>query len=155
MELTTKNYKTVIIKNYIKTNPIFFLFNGTNQKAYDWIVIEQVLKNMNFKYYKIFNKTTIKTLDKSVYQNVKTTINGVTFFIKPTLDLKSLKKRVLLNNFEPLLFTLITIKINNKIYSTKQLKNTLSLDYKTVKLVLYQFQITYLKFYHNFRNNVI
>ena len=150
MELTSKNYKINKIKNYIKTNHIFFLFNGNTLKSYDWIVTEQFFKNMHFKYYKIFNKSAIKTLNKSVYKQIKTTINGITFFIVPIQDITSLTKQLLFNNFELLFFSLIALKINNKMYSSKQLKNTRSLNYKTNKLLIYQFNITHLKFYYNF-----
>ena len=149
MEFTTKDYKINKIKNYIKTNHIFFLFNGSTLKSYDWITAEQSLKNMNFEYYKIFNKTTIKTLNNSVFKQIKTTINGVTFLIKPTENVKLLKKQLLLHNFEPLLFSLIALRINNKMYSNKQLKNTHSFNYKTNKLLIYQYNATRLKFYYN------
>jgi len=149
MKLSKKNYKASKIKNYIKTNHIFFLFNGNTLKSHDWISIEQVLKNMNFKYCRLFNKIAIKTLEKSIYQQIKTTINGITFFVRPTLNIKSLKKQVLLKNIEPLLFSFIAIKINNKTYSNKQLKSICLLDYKINKLLTYQYNITYLKFYYN------
>ena len=126
------------------------MFNGNTLKSYDWIITEQFFKNMNFKYYKIFNKAAIKTLNKSVYKKIKTTINGITFFIKPTQNITSLTKQLLFNNFELLFFSLIAIKINNKIYSSKQLKNINSLNYKKNKLLIYQFNITHLKFYYNF-----
>jgi len=150
MELTTKNYKINKIKNYIKNNHIFFLFNGNTLKSYDWIITEQSFKNMNFKYYKIFNKAAIKTLNKSVYKQIKTTINGITFFIRPTQNIPLLTKQLLFNNFESLFFSLIALKINNKMYSSKQLKNISSLNYKTNKLLIYQFNITHLKFYYHF-----
>jgi hypothetical protein len=149
MELTSKSYKTNKIKNYIKTNHTFFLFSGNTLKSYDWISTEQNLKTMQFEYYKIFNKAAIRTLDKSVYKQIKTTINGITFFIKPDyLNFKSLSKQKLINNLEPLFFSLLVLKINNKIYSKNQLKNTRSLNYKTNKLLLSQFGVTYLKFYY-------
>lgn len=150
MELTTKNYKTSKIRNYVRINHTFFLFNGNTLNSNDWIITEQALKNMNFKYYKIFNKAAIKTLNKSIYQQVKNTINGITFFIRPTPELSSITKKVLFNNFEPLLLSLIALKINNKIYSSKQLKNTYSLNYRSNKLLIYQFSVTHLKFYYNF-----
>lgn len=148
MELTAKSYKTNKIKNYIKTNHIFFLFNGNVLKSYNWIDTEQNLKDMQFEYHKILNKASIKTLDKSIYTQIKTTINGITFFIKPNLKVKSLSKQLIINNFEQLLFSLIAIKLNNKIYSNKQLKNNYSLTYQTNKLLLSQFVITKLKCYY-------
>jgi len=150
MELTTKSYKINKIKNYIKTNHIFFLFTGNTMKSYDWIVTEQILKNISFKYYKISNITAIKTFNQSIFDQTKATINGITFFIIPNPNVSSITKQLLFNKIKPLLFSLIAVKINNKIYSNKQLKNTRSLNYKTNKLLLYQFSITHLKFYYSF-----
>jgi hypothetical protein len=149
MKITPKTYKTDKIKNYIKNNHIFFLFNGNTLKSYDWIAAEKALKNMNFRYYKIFNKATVKTLDKSIYQKIKTTINGITFFIKPTSGINFLTKQSLIKNFEPLLCSLVAVKLNNKVYMSTQIKNTNSLNYKTNKLLTYQFGVTHLKLYYN------
>jgi len=148
MKLSKKEYKTVKTKNYIKTNEIFFFFNGVNQTTYDWITTEQELANMNFTYYKVFNKAAINTLNISIYQNVKSIINGITFFIKPNTDQKSLSKYLLLSKFDSFLLTMLAIKFNQKIYSTTQLKNTYSLSYKNNKLLLYQFGISNTKFYY-------
>jgi len=150
MELITRHYKINKIKNYIRTNQIFFLFNGITLKFYDWILIEQAFKNMNFKYYKIFNKTATKTLNNSVYRQIRTTINGITFFIRLVANVKSLTKKLLFNNFEPLLFSLVVLRINNKVYSSKQLKITCSLNYETNIILKYQYNITCLKFFSNF-----
>jgi len=149
MKLSKKEYKIIKTKNFIKTNNMFFFFNGINQKTYNWIIIEQELNNINFKYYKIFNKTAINTLNASIYQNIKTIINGITFFITPNSNQKSLSKHLLLNKLDPLLLTVLAVKFNNKIYSTKQLKNTYSLNYKNNKLLFYQLGISNLKFYYN------
>jgi hypothetical protein len=90
---------------------------------------EQDLKKINFSYYKVFNKTATKTLKNSIYNNIKPIINGITFFIKPASIPKQLTKEVILDNFEPLLFMILAVKFNNKIYSITQLKKTNSLDY--------------------------
>jgi hypothetical protein len=145
MKFTTKEYKITKTKSYIQTSNLFFFFNGINRNSNDWIIIEQKLKNINFEYYKIFNKTSKKTLENSIYKNVIPTINSITFLIKLRSNTKELSKQILLNNFEPLLFTLLAVKLNNKIYSTTQLKALPSLNYSENKLLLFQFSITNLK----------
>jgi hypothetical protein len=70
MKFTTKEYKITKTKSYIQTSNLFFFFNGINRNSNDWIIIEQKLKNINFEYYKIFNKTSKKTLENSIYKNV-------------------------------------------------------------------------------------
>ena len=143
MELNFKNYKIIKATTYIKKNNLFFFFGGANRNSNDWLTIEQNLKNINFNYHKIFNKTSKKILNSSIYKNTKETINGITFLIKPKN--KKLLKQVLITNFEPLLFNMLAIKINNKMYQTTQLKNNYSLNYIHNKQLILQFRITNLK----------
>jgi hypothetical protein len=143
MEFTSKNYKIIKTKNYIKKNNLFFFFGGVNRNSNDWILVEQDLKNIHFNYYKIFNRTTKKTLSNSIYKIIKPAINGITFLIKPKT--KQMSKQVLMASFEPLLFNMLAIKLNNKIYQITQLKNNYSLIYKDNKILTFQFGVTNLK----------
>jgi hypothetical protein len=145
MKLNSKVYKTNKTKNIIKTKSLFFFFNGTNRNAADWITTEREIKNIYFQYYKIFNKIASKIFYNSTFRNFKSVINGITFFIRPSSKNIVIKKHILLNNFESLLFKLTAIKLNNKIYSVKQLNKTYSINYKDSKLLLYQFGIVNLK----------
>lgn len=149
MKLNSKTYKINKTKNFTKTNKLFLFYNGTNKKAHDWIATEQELKNVHFEYYKVFNKTALKTFNNSTFKNFKSTINSITFFIKPLSNNTIIQKHILLNNFESLLFKLINVKLNNKIYSIKQLNKTYSMNYKYNKLLLYQFEIANLKIHLN------
>ena len=152
MELTDKSHKTIKTKNYVKNNNLFFLSNGVNRKSNDWIIAEQELKKINFNYYKVFNKTAKKTFTYSIYKNASVMVNGNTFFIKPASSANPLSKNNLLNNFEPLLFSLLAVKLNNQIYSVKQLKNAYSLKYKRNKLIFYCFGLVQLKIFHKSPN---
>jgi hypothetical protein len=143
MELISKNYKIGKTKNYIKKNNIFFFFSGINRNSNDWILVEQSLKSVNFNYYKIFNRTAKKTLNNSIYKTIKPTINGITFLIKPKTN--RLSKQILTASFEPLLFNMLAIKLNDKIYQTTQLNNNYSLNYEDNKILVFKFLITNLK----------
>ena len=143
MEITSKNYKIIKTKNYIKKNNLFFFFSGIHRNSNDWILVEQSLKNINFNYYKIFNRTAEKLLNNSIYKTIKPTINSITFVIKPKTI--QVSKQILLASLEPLLFNMLAIKLNNKIYQTTQLKNTYSLNYKNNKILVFKFAITNLK----------
>jgi len=145
MKLTSKTYKTNKTKNIIKTTSLLFIYNGISRKAANWITTEQELKNINFKYYNIFNKITSKTLNSSILKNFKFLIHGITFFIKPYLKTIKIKKQILLNTFDSLLFKLLALKLNNKIYSANQLNKIYSISYKKNKMLLYQFGVTNLK----------
>lgn len=144
MKFTSKDYKTIKTKNYLKTNNLFFFFSGINQNSSNWIKTEQGLKTINFDYYKVFNKTSTKTFKNSIYKNIEPTINSITFFIKPTLNNVLLSKKTLIN-LETFVF--LAVKVNNKVYSLEQLKCVNSLDYYDNKLLLYQFGVTNIKSY--------
>jgi hypothetical protein len=109
--------------------------------------IEQHFKNANFLYYKIFNNAARKIFRNSIYKNNESIINSITIFIKP--DKKQITKNLFLNTFNNLIFDIISLKLNNKIYNTNQFKNLYSLNYKENKLLLYQFLSTNIKFYIN------
>lgn len=143
--METKNYKTIKIRNYIKNNNIIFFFNGINQKSNELTVIEHAFKNLQLEYYMILNKLTTKCLKNSIYKNIYAPINGSTFLTK-TLS-KQLSKKQILNTTESLLFKLLSVKLNNKFYSYKQLQNIYLLEYKKNKLLLYQFCLTNIKFF--------
>lgn len=145
MQFSSKDYKILKTKNYLKENNLFFFFNSIHRNSNDGIIIEQNLKKFNLNYYKIFNKTSKTTINNSIYKNSNELINSMTVFIKPISHSIELKKSNLLSCFEPLLFNMLAIKLNNKIYSTSQLKEISTLNYKDTKLLLFQFSLTNLK----------
>jgi hypothetical protein len=142
MDLTTKKFKIEKTKNIIKHNNLFIFLNGINRNSNDWILIEQELKKINFNYYKIFNKTSKKTLNNSIFLNTSSLINSMTFLLKPLVAEQEVNKNMLLNKIETLIFSLLAIKVNNKIYSKTKLKNLVTLNYKNNKLLLYKFLIS-------------
>lgn len=146
MKLTFKKYKITKIKSYIKTNNFFLFLNGINLNYNQWVFIEQNLQSVNFNYYKINNKISIKTLNTSIYKNITSTINSVIFLIDVIEPYQELKKQVILNHLNQLFFNILAINLNNHIYSKNQVQHILSLNYKTNKLLFYKFQITNLKF---------
>ena len=142
MKFNSIKYKTLKIRNYLKKNNLLLFFSGINQNASNLIKTEQNLKNFNFSYHKIFNRTSINIIENSIYKNSKPTINGIVFFIKPIYNNIQLSKKKILNLES---FTFLTIKLNNQIYSANQLKYINSLNYYNNKLLLYQFNITNIK----------
>ena len=152
MKFSLKEYKKLKTKNYIKNNSILFFFSGINKNSSELIKTKQELKKMELDYYKIANKPTVKEMEKSIFSSIKYVAAGPTFLLKQSNDSKksSITYRQLLSNFEPLLFNLIVIKLNNKIYSKEALKNVNSLSYKENFIVFNQFRITNLKSYFRF-----
>lgn len=152
MKLHKKDYTTLKTKKYLKKNKLLFLFSGVNQNFNNWILTEQGLKVMHFGYYKVYNQTATRTIKNSIYSRIKSAINGTTFFIKHYSSSEILSRQVLLNKFEPMFFTLLAIKLNNKVYGPNQLKNINSINYKECNLLLYQFGVTHLKSCFTFQN---
>ena len=144
MQFSSKDYKILKTKNYLKENNLFF-FNSIHRNSNDGIIMEQNLKKFNLNFYKIFNKTSKTTIKNSIYKNSNELINSMTVFIKPASHSIELKKSNLLNCFESLMFNMLAIKLNNKIYATSQLKEIKTLNYKDNKVLLFQFSVTNLK----------
>ena len=128
MKIKTKHYKLAKIKSYYKNEKILFLFDTYNLDTKNWLKVEQKLKNLNLKYYKIFNVITKIFLKNTIFKNLKTIINGPLKLVslrdeKTLIDIKKLKKTF--SNFQ-----LSTVKLNNKLYSKSQIKNLELLNYK-------------------------
>jgi hypothetical protein len=121
MDFHTKSYQSIKLKKFFKTNDFFFLFHAAKLDLSQWIYIEQHLKKLKLKYLKLLNGTTLKLFKNSIYKNLSPVVCGFVLFFnlncKTTeLQLKSVKK-----DLKPS-FELISIKLNNKIYSTSQIK---------------------------------
>ena len=147
MEFTPKKHKLTKTKKFIKTNNLIFIFNGINQNYQNWVISEQKMKALNINYYKVFNKITRKILKESLYRNIVPSINGITFFIKPNLSQKNLPKSSELSQLDSLLFVLVALKLNNKIYSAKQLNELSTTEYRGNSLLFYQFRSANLKLF--------
>jgi hypothetical protein len=145
MKLTIKDYKTLKIKEHLKKEDLLLFYNGVNKNSFDLLLTKQKLRTICLNYHKIFNQTTIEVLENSVYKNIKPTIEGATFLVKPATNCMLLTKSILLNSFESSLFNMLTIKLNNKIYSLKQLKGSNSLNYTENMLLIFQFRVSNLK----------
>ena len=73
---------------------------------------------------------------------MKFSISSVTFFIKPRILNTFLSKK---NLFNLDIFVFLALKLNNKIYSSTQVKYINSFNYCENKLLLFQFNLTNIK----------
>ena len=141
-----KNYQKLKIEKYLKNNSILLLSSGINKKSNNWVKLEQGLKKINLNYYKPYNKIARKIFKTSIYSNFINLINGPFFLLIPKnetiLNKKILKKETL----EFFKFRLLALKLNKKIYSTKQIQKLNSFVYKESISVFYQFLLINLKF---------
>jgi hypothetical protein len=129
MDFNLKKYRVLKVKKIFKKSELIFFFNSAKIKSNKWIKIEKQLKKLKLEYYQIFNNTTFKTIKNSIYTNINQIVSGVILLIKPIhkstqIELKVIKK------FLDSLFVLLCIKLNNKVYTTTQLKNLNTLSYK-------------------------
>ena len=147
MNLTFKSYKNIKTKLYIKKNTCLYFFYGVNKNAHKSLIIEQEIKKLNFKFYKITNKTALNTVKNSIFNNVSFLINGPTLFFNNNKQnhYKDLINNSLINNIEPFYYYVTAIKLHNKIYESTYLKKINSLSTTENNLILYQFNITNLK----------
>ena len=141
-----KNYQILKIKRHLKNNSILLLSSGINKKSNNWVKLEQGLKKINLNYYKPYNKIARKIFKTSIYSNFVNLINGPFFLLIPknkTILNKKLLKKETLEFFK---FRLLALKLNKKIYSTKQIQKLNSFVYKESISIFYQFLIINLKF---------
>jgi hypothetical protein len=147
VELTTKEYKTLVLKRYLKNNIIFFVC-GPNSKSKDWLTIEQIIKKYNYTHYRISTKFSIKTLKYSTLFNIQAITSSNTFFMEPNNKMEL--KTTIFNVIKQFFFFILSVKLNNKIYSIGQINNTNSFHYVNNKLIFYQFNIAHIKLIYNF-----
>ena len=147
MKFNFKNYQESKTKIYLKKSNFLMLTTGANKNSLNWRVFEQHLKKLKLKYYKTYNKIIKKALSNSIYKNFKNSVSS-TFFL---LHLKKLKstasfKSSILNTLTyGLLLNVLLIKLNEKIYTVKQIKQMSSFCYEKNIAIIQQFLITITK----------
>lgn len=144
MKFNLKNYQTLKTKKYIKKNNLILFSVGANLNSLAWINIEQNLRKLKLNYYKVCNNITKKIIQNSMYKNLLNTINSTFFFYKP---IEITLKKVVFKELNELLFSILAIKLNRKIYAHSQLKTLVSLNYKKNVKIIYQFLTTHTKFF--------
>jgi hypothetical protein len=137
MDFNFKTYQIVKLKKYFKKNGLFFLFHSAKLNLTKWTLTEQNLKKLKLSYYKPLNKTTVKTFKSSIYKNFSSNIAGFILFINSSYKTTELNLASILKVLKPS-FTLVSIKLNNKIYSTAQIKGLNDLSYDKSIFNLYK-----------------
>ena len=90
MLLEKKDYEMLKVKTYLKSENFTFLSDGVNRNPRKLLKVEQDLKALGYCSYKVLNRITLKTLNDSIYPNVKPLFNGLSFFIRPFIFLSPL-----------------------------------------------------------------
>ena len=137
MDFNSKEYQRVKLKKFFKTNDFFFLFHSAKLDLSQWVQTEQNLKKLKLKYSKILNGATLKLFQASIYRNLSSIICSFVVLINPTFKTTDLKLKPIEKDLKSS-FKLISVKLNNKMYSTSQLKGLNNLSYKSNVFNLYK-----------------
>lgn len=137
MSFDLKTYRRLKIKYYFKKIKFFFFFHGTSLNITDWTSLEQLLDKEKLKCFQILNSLMVRIINNSIFRNLKILINGLVLLLHTTNKKLTLKK---LNNISSLL-NLLCLKLNNKIYSKKQIKNLKKLSYIGNIYLFYSFML--------------
>ena len=129
MDFNLKDYQIFKLKKYFKNNGFFFLFHSAKLSLNQWLTVEQKLKKLKLNYYKTLNGTTLKTFEKSIYKNFSPIVTNFVILIDSKFKTTEFDLDRLTKDLKPS-FSLISLKLNNKIYSSAQLKGVKSLSYK-------------------------
>ena len=131
MNFNLKAYKLLKTKTFIENNSLVLIFNKLNM---DIKGESQIFLN-NYQSYLIRSKLTKKILKNSILCNLGFLINGTVVLI--VLKKKKIKKEDFNLNFLTELKTqslFIGLKLNNKLYSSAQLRKAKTLNYnKNIK----------------------
>ena len=136
MDFNTKSYQSIKLKKFFKTNDFFFLFHSAKLDLNQWTQTEQNLKKLKLKYLKLLNGTTLKLFKDSLYKNVSPVICGFVLFLNSNFKTTELQLKSVKKDLKPS-FELISVKLNNKIYSTPQIKGLNTFPYKKNVFNLY------------------
>ena len=135
MDYNLKKYKVLKFKNYLKNCSFLLIFHSSKISSKDYIKIEQTFKKLKLKNYKILNGISSKTLKNSIYIKYYNLISGLMLFIKPSFKSTSIK---LIELKKDLKFLLLTVKLNNKMYSVSQINSIKEFSYKKNIFDLYK-----------------
>ena len=151
MDFNLKDYQILKLKKYFRKNGFFLLFHSAKLSLNQWVAVEQELKKLKLNYYKILNGTTLKTFEKSIYKNYSPIVTNFVIFIDPKFKTTELDLERLIKDMKPS-FSLISLKLNNKIYSSSQLKGVKSLSYEKNMFNLHRSLDEHLKTSHRLTN---
>ncbi len=149
MDFNLKTYKHFRIKRYLRKKRFFFLFHGSTLKSKNWIKIEQTLASYQLRYFRVLNKLVVNILKNSIFKNLIILIHGPVILLNSNnvkLSVKNLK------DISPFL-CLLGVRLNYRIYSTKQIKNLKKMSYFENFLILHNSMQTCIKIpYYKFKN---
>ncbi len=126
MEFNLRKYQILNTKMLLKSKNIFVFSAVAKLNSKNWLLKEQSLDEFNIKVQKLNNKASKKSIENSIYQNIKHIFKGALFTI-----IFNKNSKVKIDNLQNLdIIIPFLIKINNKIYTINQIKKLRILNYK-------------------------
>ena len=144
MDFNFKKYQILKLQKYFKNKGLFFFVHCNKLNLSQWTHIEQNLTKLELNYYKPLNKVLNKILKNSIYKNFSFIVNGFVLFVSSSNDNKELNLQQIQKSLAAN-FLLTGVKLNNKVYSTTQVKQMKTLSYKQNMFVLHNTLDRYLK----------
>ena len=139
MDLDLRKASLLKTKIFMKWHKLFFLLTGKNTNYKDGLILEQTFKSTDFIANKTINRDAKKIIEKSIYYNLDKVITSTVFLSKPKKELKFLIKNTIIDKFESASFSLLVIKLNQKLYYPNTVKSMNFLNYMDNKLFFFQF----------------
>ena len=133
MDYNLKQYRFLKVKKHFKDSKLLFFYHSSKVEANEWVLVEQDLKKVKLQYHKVLNGTTNKLFKHSIFRNFSSAVCGTFLFVIPTYNSTLINLKVLEKNFNPL-FTLLFIKLNNKVYSISQIQELNVFSYRDTML---------------------
>ena len=127
MDYNLKNYQILKTKNYFKKNNFFFVVQSSKINLKEEIQLEQKIKTLKLKHYKILNGITLKLIKYSIYKRYYKLIGGLISLIKPKFKSTEIRIDKLKKELK---FLLLIVKLNNKIYPESQISNIRTFSFK-------------------------
>jgi hypothetical protein len=156
MDFTTRDYQMAKTKSYLKNDKLCFFFQNSTEKADNWLTTEQIVNNLNLKYYKVNTLSAQKTLSVSKHKLKSFLIKSTTTFLKQKSLYSNLNKFTF--NQIKTTFIFLAVKVNNIIVSIDQFKNLHIFYYQILLFILYSCFIVNIKSVNPvkyYRNSVI
>jgi len=136
MDFNSKDYQNIKLKNFFKTNGFFLWFHSAKLDSNKWIQMEQNLKKSKLNYSKVLNGVTLKLFKNSIFTNISPIICSFVLFVGSNFKTTALQFSSVEKHLNPS-FKLISAKLNNRIYSTSQLKGLPEFSYRKNMFGLY------------------
>lgn len=131
MDFNLQTYKRHKIKEYFQKLDFFFFCYSSLLNNNCWTQIEQNLTSLGLRHHYITNKLIIQAIRNSIFTNLTVIIHASILL----LHCNSLLIYKELKNVNSLF--LLSLKLNNKIYSKRQLQNLKKISYVENVLILH------------------